>query len=542
MVDARFATAASLLDDYDRPHTPGAFVAVVQGDAIIYQRGYGRANLEFDVPWTDHTRYRIASLTKQFVGTAMLLLEDEGTLSLEDEVHRHLPELPAYGHPIALRHMLQMTSGLMNDEIVASIFTGDTGLHSLDYLFAIVTRIPALNNAPGDWFIYSDTNYRLAARIIERVTGQPFATVLRERIFAPLGMDDTFASPFYAEAAPRQAVLYDPVAPGTFHRIQEGIDMSGDGAIVSTVADLLRWNAHLRYGLLGGPALLRRWSTPGVLTGGRETAYGLGIRVASHRGRRTWSHSGLFGAHLLRFIDDDLTIVVFANRTDLSARSIALRAADAILFPDAQGASDTADASATAGDDALARATGRYLHHESGSLLDLSIADGVPRATFLGLTRPLRPAGDGSYVDAVDGALTVALSPPASSAARPSLHADIGLGAPAPFMPLPSEPRALSPDALHAYVGEYENQVLEMRQRIVLRDGCLVLQLDRGQSPAHLRTLIPAAADVFIAPSPAAGYRADDLHMRFVRDTNGAIAAIRESVDSARGIVFERRV
>ena len=198
----------------DRSHTPGGVAAVIYRGELIHLKGYGAANRELDVPWTSDTRYRIASVTKSFVAHAVLLLENRGRLRLEDPLHRHLPDFPVFDTPVRLRHLLSMTSGLWQDEsLLAQVSAG--GPATLDEMYSMSKLQRRLNYAPGSAASYVDTNFRLLARVIAAVTGQPFARAMHELIFEPLGMTST-AFEVSDDMAPRLASVYARGPDGAF--------------------------------------------------------------------------------------------------------------------------------------------------------------------------------------------------------------------------------------------------------------------------------------------------------------------------------------
>jgi CubicO group peptidase (beta-lactamase class C family) len=541
----------------DCPHTPGAIVAVARGDEVVHLRGYGRASVEFDSPWTADTRYRIASITKQFTATAILLLEEQGRLALDDDMRTYLPELPVFAPPITIRHLLQMTSGLKLDELLASVFTANAGPHSLDYLYRMFRQRPLTDFTPGQYALYCDTNYRFAARIIERVTNADFGGALAELIFRPLGMNDSSAPPDYAVVQPRLAYLYEVLDDGTYRRIEEGMAMSGDGAIISTVADLLRWNEHLRQGLLGSPGLRERWTTVATLNDGRQTNYGLGVTVGHHRDRLIWEHGGLFGSHLLRFPREDVTIIVLRNRTDLSAWTLAHRVADLFLL-DTPPSDDGHQWRAWFGADlAMAQfplnpdVVGRYVHAESGYFLDLQIVNGMLLANLIDGGAVMTPSGPDTFVatghEAFGPPLTIVRLPEQP----PQIDVDIGAGSAWRFVRWDAAPDACPPDGLTPFVGTYANRDFDMYQRVLLQDGRLLLQFDRGQTRDHLRPLTWLGGDNFVCEPGTSWRHAQPIAVRFERDAplgrggpggeqSGEIVRMIESVDSVRNICFER--
>jgi CubicO group peptidase (beta-lactamase class C family) len=514
-----------LFAELDRPGSPGAMVAVQQGDEIVHCKGYGLANVEFNIAWTADTRYRIASVTKQFVGTAVLLLEEQGKLSLADDIRAYLPEMPDYGSPITIRHLLTMTSGIKLDEDLAVGFSGNTGVYDLDYFARLLTRQRGLNFPPGNSVMYSCGNFRSAARIIERVTGQTFDQALTSLIFEPLGMRDTSAPPEYSIVQPNLAYLYYVLPDGVVHRNEDGVAMSGDGAIISTVNDMLKWNEHLRKGLLGGPKLLERWSTVATLNDGTKTGYGLGIGVGRIGDYVAWSHGGLFGTAMTRVPEKDLYVVVFRNREGFPMRSREI--AEIYLGIEPTRAAQAANPQ-------FEKLAGRYVQPERGYLLEISAEEGGLQAGLDGDAGRLEPAGPGHFA-----------SPPGSDTFRLQLkvdqddavQADIGHGRWLPFKPVETNPSHVPASD---YLGDYYSDVLELSQRVEERDGNLVLRLDRGQSPLHVLAMEPLGHDTFLAKGGPFHYRSPRIVVKFVRDDHGAVTGTIEHLPTSRDLEFAR--
>ena len=204
-----------IFEDHDKPGSPGCMLGVVADGSFVYTRGYGRANIEHDVAFTPQTVFDIGSTSKQFLATAILLLVDAGTLSLDDDVRKYIPEVPDYGQPITIRHLLTHTSGL-RDYITLMTLAGwqmedlTTPAQALD----IVSRQRGLDFRPGAEFAYSTTGFFLASLIVQRVSGMGLAAFAATRIFGPAGMNATRYMDDHAAIVPRRATGYEPAGTG----------------------------------------------------------------------------------------------------------------------------------------------------------------------------------------------------------------------------------------------------------------------------------------------------------------------------------------
>ncbi|MGH9381900.1 MAG: serine hydrolase domain-containing protein, partial [Thermoanaerobaculia bacterium] len=232
--------------DYDRTDSPGCALGVVRDGELVYARGYGMANLEHGVPITPGTVFDIGSTSKQFAATATVLLAEEGRLSLDDEVRKWIPELRDYGAPLTIRHLLHHTSGLRDYLTLMSLVgTSFDGLTTDDDALDIIARQRELNFPPGSEHLYSNSGYFLLSQIIERASGQSLREYAGTRIFEPLGMDDTHFHDDHTHVVPRRATAYAPLSEDGAFRIDMSLfEQTGDGAVYTTIDDLVRWDGN----------------------------------------------------------------------------------------------------------------------------------------------------------------------------------------------------------------------------------------------------------------------------------------------------------
>ncbi len=320
------AVIDSLFARFAAPGMPGASVLVVRHDSVLLSRSFGLADVEQAIPATGATNYRLASLTKQFTATAVLLLVRDGSLSLDAPVRDFLPELPSYAAPVTVRHLLTHTSGLWDYED----FVPDSQVrqvHDADVLALLRAHAESTYFAPGSAWRYSNTGYALLSLIVERVSGARFADVLRTRIFEPLGMLGTFAHEDGRTTVPHRAWGYTVRGDSVERTDQSNTSaVLGDGGVYSSIDDLAKWHASLDHAPLVGDSLWRATTTPFTLTDGTATTYGFGWFVERFRGHARLRHHGEtrgFTNAVSRFPDDGLTIVVLTNRTGSAPWEIA---------------------------------------------------------------------------------------------------------------------------------------------------------------------------------------------------------------------------
>src|SRR4051812_13191582 len=250
--------------------TPGCAVGVASGGKATLERAYGMADLEHDVPNAADTIFEAGSGSKQFTAASILLLARDGKLSLDDAVRKYVPELPDYGAPLTIRHMLTHTSGLRDWGSIEAIagWPRTTRAYTHAHVLDIVSRQKALNFTPGTEWSYSNTGYNLAAMIVARVSGTPLAAFSAERIFKPLGMTRTSWRDDFTRIVKHRAIAYDRAADG-YHQDMPFEDVHGNGGLLTTVGDLLRWNENFVTPLVGDAAFVAEEQTPGKFNDGR---------------------------------------------------------------------------------------------------------------------------------------------------------------------------------------------------------------------------------------------------------------------------------
>jgi CubicO group peptidase (beta-lactamase class C family) len=312
----------SVFAPYNRRNLPGCAVGVVQRGSLVYSRGYGEATLHTHIKNSPSTAFYIASLSKQFTAMAVLLLEQQGKLSLTDDVRRWVPEVPSLGR-ITLQQLLDHTSGLRDYYSLLGIngWRPNELLTEREFL-ELVSRQRALNFAPGTEFLYSNTGYALLGVVVRRASGQSLRQFASERIFAPLGMRSTQFRDDHTQHVEGEAIGYIPEEGGFTVSIPQ-LDVVGDGGVFSTVEDLARWDSNFESGVVGGRELVARLQHTTTLPDGRSTGYALGLSVGNFGGSLIVSHSGAYGGYrstYLRFPDERLSVITLCNVSVMSSQ------------------------------------------------------------------------------------------------------------------------------------------------------------------------------------------------------------------------------
>lgn len=292
------ARVDQLLARFTGDDTPGAVVGVVRGGEVVFEKAYGMANLAYGIPHEVDTPTNIGSVTKQFTAMALLVLENDGELSLDDDIREYIPELPDFGETVTLKNILNHATGYR--EIYNFLgMAGYDGEDSLDRETAIdiVRRQPELQASPDTEFNYNNTGYILAATVVERVSDMSFPDFVEARVFEPLGMESSRVKYVQGELIPGASTGYVPDERGGWRQARDLGASAGAGGIYTTFRDMTRWMANYRDGTVGGQAAIESLTTENILQNGDSTGYGLGIGVAEVRGLEVFTHTGGDTAH-----------------------------------------------------------------------------------------------------------------------------------------------------------------------------------------------------------------------------------------------------
>ena len=354
--------------------TPGCAVGASQRGRIVVDRAYGLANVEQKAPLTRESRFDIGSTQKQFTAAAVLMLAEAGRLSLADDIRKHLPELPDYGHTVTVNHLLTHTGGIRDWTGMLPMAPDGTDAVQL------IMRQRGLNFVPGTEWSYSNGGYELAKAIVARVSGMSFAEFARQRLFEPLGMKATAYVPDIMHAGPKAAMGYQKDGAGWKPYMRLGANRGG-GAIVSTIGDMLAWQDALAGGKLGR-FVTDRMQEPARLTNGRQLKYARGLIVDSMPdGILIWHSGGAagFSTFMGRAPAHGLSVVASCNFDPVSATNLARRVLREVLLPpytEAQKALERASVrQGVAGVDVSGRA-GLFFDERTGEPLRMMVEDG----------------------------------------------------------------------------------------------------------------------------------------------------------------------
>lgn len=359
---------------------PGCAAAVSLNGETVFEKAFGLADLEHSVPNTTQTIFESGSVAKQFTAAALVLLQQDGKLSLDDPVRKHIPELPDYGAPLTIRHLLNHTSGLRDWGTVLSLTAAGRGerVISQDLALDVITHQRALDFTPGSEYSYSNSGYNLAAIIVERVSKQKFPAFVEERLFKPLGMKNSSWRDDYQRIVPGRAQAYSRQGNGPWRLNMPFMNVYGNGGMLTTVGDWMKWNAMLDSQSLGAP-LVTALETRGVLNDGRKISYALGLIVDKYKGLKDISHGGATAGYqtfLGRYPDNKVSIAVMCNGTSPSAGGIAAGITDEIFGPYPETPRTEA---AKVSDDELKRFVGIWRNEKTHAPARFVLENGVSR-------------------------------------------------------------------------------------------------------------------------------------------------------------------
>jgi CubicO group peptidase (beta-lactamase class C family) len=460
---------------FNRADGPGCAVAASVDGATAVVAAYGMADLEHDVALRPDSIFEAGSVSKQFTAAAVLLLAQQGKLSLDDPVRKYFPELPDYGAPLTVRHLLHHTSGLRDWGSIEAIagWPRTTRAYTHAHVLDILSRQRALNYPPGTEYSYTNSGYNLAAILVQRVSGKSLSEFTREAIYTPLGMRSTSWRDDFRRVVKGRAIAYmeGGAAP---RQLMPFEDVHGNGGMLTTVEDLLKWNRNFTTFTVGGRAFVEQQLQQPKLADGRTLAYAAGLMIQRYSGHNEVSHSGTtaaYNAWLGRYPDDGLSVAVLCNSSAANGTQLGRSVAD-IFLEDPPPARLTPDSPAAR--------PGMYRSLRDHSAIQVTASS---RNEFTGGRMRVPGALDGGeWYERVE-----------------------------PWIPTPAE--------LASLAGEYSSDEAEVTLRVALENARLVVHRRPGAAIA----LTPTYRDAF---SSSLGT------LRFLRNSSGVVTSL--SVSESR--------
>jgi CubicO group peptidase (beta-lactamase class C family) len=534
-------TGAAAFDDIfaaaNRSDAPGLVVGVARQGRPVYRRGFGLASVELGVANTAWTRMRIGSTSKHFTCLAALLLAEEGKLDIDAGVRRYLPELPELADEPTLRQFMTHTGG-GRCYLDAGFLSDGMAIKPKGVALATQVRQRGVNFAPGTQMIYNNGGYHLLSLVIERVSGVAFEQFLHDRLFAPLGMADTASVPSDFEIHRGMATLHVAQPDGRWRRgIFPTEEVRGEGAIVSTIDDMLRWLAHLRGPhVVGSEATWSQMVTPTRLDNGSVNPYALGLMVHAYRGVEVVHHAGgVIGGscQMISVPSHAIDIIIMTNGATVNAVDLAYRVIDAMLGDDvlskAEEKASVARFASVIGKRWYAPATGFLVGFgDAGGKLGLCVMNNPPV--------PLRDEGDVlrlGFEDIAMGPFTVRT---ADIADRPTAPARLEITESGNVLQLELLPDEAPVDAIAPLAGRYHCADLDA-DAVVVREGDAWKLRVFGHYALNEMVLEALSADVLGFAHP------EFPQLRGVLSPDrrdGAVTGFRVDTGRTRGMRFDR--
>jgi len=530
------ARVDKLFTTFDKPDSPGCALAVIRDGSIIYKHGYGAADLDHDIPISPGTVFHVASVSKQFTAFSVMLLAQQGKLSLDDPVRKYITELRDFGTPITIRHLMHHTSGL-RDQWNLLIMSGwrlsEDVVRDADVL-DLVSRMKALNFKPGDQHLYSNTGYTLLAQIVKRVSGQSLREFAEANIFKPLGMNSTFFRDDHAVIVKSQAYAYNPGPGGVFKLSVPNYDTVGASSLLTTVEDLARWDQNFYDHRIGGKSIIDQMQIPGTLNGGVKINYAMGLSVLKYKGLNVVEHSGGdagYRSHLMRFPDQRFSVACLCNLGSANPSLIARGVADIYLEGQLAETKNPSSPNIPAGDmkltdQQMAARVGVYWSSDFADLARVTQKEGKLWIAAFGGSSDLIPLGENRFrIAARPGEVTIE-TPRAGGPQRLILALEGN-----PTMTYEAVKADIpTAEQLADYAGNYYSDEIDATYQIAVQEGKLTL-LRKKFPPLSLQAVF---ADAF-SSSGLIGT------IRFTRDQQQRVTGFTANGGRVRNFMFVRK-
>ncbi|MFQ6109001.1 MAG: serine hydrolase domain-containing protein [Candidatus Aminicenantales bacterium] len=531
--DKRADKVDRLFSPWDRPDSPGCALAVIQDGRIIHKRGYGMANLEHKIPITPRSLFYIGSVSKQFVAFSIALLATRGKLSLDDDIRKYIPEMPDYGTPITIRHLIHHTSGLRDYLTLEDIAGIPFGTYHEKDVIELIALQKELNFRPGEEYLYSNSGYLLLSVIIQRASGKTLREFAEENIFGPLGMKSSRFHDDYRELIENRASGYYPAAKGKFWNFISTFDCVGSGGLYTCVEDLYLWDQNFYHHRVGGQEVIDLVHTRGILNSGRTIDYAFGLRLGEYKGLKTVSHSGALGGYraaLLRFPEQRFSVICLSNLSTFNSMAMARKVADIYLAgrfkEEAESKEEKKKRYIRLPSDKLKEKVGAYIDRKTGFIRRVSLEK---RRLFLqvsGRKYPLAALSETEFQMLESPTRTlIRFEKPEKEG---PMRMIISVEGEKPITYEAFREVKLSPVQLKEYEGPYFSDELQVTFHLALKKE----RLHVVHRNAPVPPLRPTLRDWF-------SVRGWTLH--FIRDENGKIIAFTLNAGRVRNLRFERK-
>jgi len=538
------AKVDKVFEKFNRTDSPGCALGIYQNGQIVYKHGYGMANLNDDVPITPLTVFHVASMSKQFTAASILLLAQQGKLSLDDDVHKYIPELPDFGERITLRHLMHHTSGLRDQWALLGLagWRYSQDLITDDDVMSVLVHQKALNFKPGEKYMYSNTGFTLLALVVKRVSGLSLREYTTKNIFEPLGMTHTHFRDDHEEVIKHDALGYEQNGEGKPFRMSlTNFDTTGATSLHTTVEDLQLWDENFYHPRVGGPELVKQMQEKGKLNSGKDQDYAAGLAIETYKGLPTIGHGGAdagYRSDIVRFPDQHFTATALCNSADANPSSLTRQVADIVLAKDIR--EPAADAKEKAKEtpktsvvtltaEQMKAVAGTYWKRDDDYYQRVLLKDGKLLLDFGGdEIHPLKPFADGHFHvgDVPWGEHLDVHFIPAAEGKLAHIERSFDGDTPEVFESVVAvDP---TPAQLAEYAGAYVSEEVDPVYQFEVKDGKLTLSRLKSRPDP----LLPATQDAFTGKLGT---------LRFIRDANQHISGFVLDQGRIQGLQFTRR-
>ncbi|MDB5090151.1 MAG: beta-lactamase [Mucilaginibacter sp.] len=521
---------------YNHSKGPGCAVAIIKNGQVLFKKGYGMANLEYDIPVSTATIFDVASVSKQFTGLAISILVHDGKIDLDEDIKKYLPDVPAYGQKVTVRQLLHHTSGIRDcfDALVVAGWRWND-VFSFQDVMKMVKYQKELNFKPGTQFSYCNTEYNLLQAIVEKVSGKTYPEWTDEHIFKPIGMDHSCFMEDFSKIIKNLANPYD-VNGTTYTR---DMQQSGTMSMFSSIDDLSKWVIHFQQALADKDPVYVRMVQQGLLYDGTETHYGFGLEIGEDHGLKTISHTGAWGgyrANIKNYPDQKFALVTLSNAADneLSGKYASAMATVFLKgeFKADPNSIDKIKAMPTIKPDAnlLNKYAGTFkLAPPAGITLNFTVDSGQLTGHNGPNNFPLEAKTNNTFFIALDNS-SITFVNNKTGVADAFIYKSTSMVLNGSRVITGSIKFSPGPEQLKQNAGTYYNPELETQYTVIFENGKLVIH--------HFRR-----GDFELSANPSAidAFTGDPGEIHFFKNKSGKISGFDLSAERIRNIRFEKK-
>jgi CubicO group peptidase (beta-lactamase class C family) len=528
----------NIFSEWNQANTPGCALGIIQNGELIYGRGYGLANMEYDIPNSESSVFRIGSTSKQFTAACIVLLAEQGKLDLDNSLDQFFPEFPAYAQNITVRNLLNHTSGI-RDYLTISYLKGygdDEYYQDEDIMKWLISQ-RELNFTPGDEFLYSNSGYWLLGQIVNKVSDMNMAEFAEKEIFKPLGMSNTHFHNDHNRIVKNRASGYVPTGKDSYQISMTTLDMIGDGGIFTSIADIKKWDDAYYNNEVLSKEFWNMMTEQRPLNNGGKNEYASGLILGEYKGYKTISHGGAFvgfRAELLRFPEERLTIAIFANRGDADPSGMARQLADIILTEKANSLEvitenqelDKKKELIKLETNELEYFVGHYWNESSSLARKIYIKNDTLRYSRSATNESDLVPISATEFKMINVGADVLVSFGTNNKGEKTMS--FVANGNTPSVSIEYQPKTYNGKELEEFTGNYYSKELDVNYKLNLEDGKLLLYVNETK----VSPLVSLMSDLFL--NNAYGM------FEFTRDTNGKLHSFKLAAGRAKNLAFKK--